>query len=147
MNILEKARSIADDLRKGKSPADNWALASRILMRLTNDLATIKRVCDERDLPGLDALLDKVEGRVAAQAVLPDFPPETLDKALHAFKKRLNVARLSDESRLGGRYTSGGRKSGIDAIKPPDEFPREVWLVLARDGKIKDLGGGFFGDV
>lgn len=152
MNILEKARSVADDLRKGKDPVklmNDWGLASRILGRLTNDHAAIKQVCDARDLAALDALLDKIEGKVvaAANAPLPEFPPEELDRALRAFKKRLQVNRLADESRLGGRYTSGGRKSAIDAIQPPDDFPREIWLVLVRDGKLKDMGGGFLGEA
>lgn len=152
MNILEKARSVAEDIKKGKDPLklmNDWELAGRILGRLTKDLGEVKRVCTERDIAGLDALLDKIEGKVtaAASVELPEFPGEELDRALRAFKKRLQVNRLADESRLGGRYTSGGRKSGIDAIQPPDEFPREIWLVLVRDGKLKDMGGGFFGEA
>jgi len=152
MNILEKARSVAEDIKKGKDPVklmNDWELAGRILARLTKDQAEVKRICTQRDIPGLEALLDTIEGKVtaAASVQLPDFPPEELDRALKAFKKRLQVNRLADESKLGGRYTSGGRKSGIDAIMPPDEFPREIWLVLVRDGKLKDMGGGFFGEA
>jgi hypothetical protein len=152
MNILEKARSVAEDIKKGKDPVklmNDWELAGRILGRLTKDLSEVKRVCTERDIAGLEALLDKIEGKVtaAASVELPEFPGEELDRALRAFKKRLQVNRLADESRLGGRYTSGGRKSSIDAIQPPDEFPREIWLVLVRDGKLKDMGGGFFGEA
>ncbi|HHN77823.1 MAG TPA: hypothetical protein ENK11_03985 [Phycisphaerales bacterium] len=64
--------------------------------------------------------------------------------ALKAFRKRLKVLRLADESKLGGRYTSGGRKSKIDAIEPPREFGPEVWKALAKAGKLKDTGGGFY---
>lgn len=152
MNILEKARSVAGDIKKGKDPVklmNDWELASRILSRLTKDQAEVKRVCTQRDIPGLDALLDKIEGKVtaAASVQLPEYSHDELDRALKAFKKRLHVNRLADESKLGGRYTSGGRKSGIDAIIPPDEFPREIWLVLVRDGKLKDMGGGFLGEA
>jgi hypothetical protein len=152
MNILEKARSVAEDIKKGKDPVklmNDWELAGRILGRLTKDLGEVKRVCTERDIAGLEALLDKIEGKVtaAASVELPEYSHEELERALKAFKKRMQVNRLADESKLGGRYTSGGRKSSIDAIQPPDDFPREIWLVLVRDGKLKDMGGGFFGEA
>lgn len=152
MNILEKARSVAEDIKKGKDPVklmNDWELAGRVLSRLTKDQAEVKRVCTERDIPGLEALLDKIEGKVtaAASVQLPEYSHEELERALKAFKKRMQVNRLADESKLGGRYTSGGRKSSIDAIQPPDDFPREIWLVLVRDGKLKDMGGGFFGEA
>lgn len=70
---------------------------------------------------------------------------EDLKRALTAFKKRLKLTRLDQESRLGGhRPTSAGKKSDIAAIVPPREFPPAVWQELARQGKIKDMGGGFY---
>ena len=69
-----------------------------------------------------------------------------LKSALTAFKKRYKLTKLDDESRLGGgRPTTGGKKSEIAGIVPPREFGREVWEELARQGKIKDCGGGFYG--
>ena len=66
-------------------------------------------------------------------------------QAFHAFKKRLKLTKLDDESRLGGgRPTTGGKKSEVMGIIPPREFPRAVWDALAKEGKIKDMGGGFF---
>lgn len=71
--------------------------------------------------------------------------PETLKAAFTAFKKRFKVTVLDDESRLGGgRPTTSGRKSGVRAIMPPNQFPPEVWKELARQGRIKDAGGGFY---
>ena len=71
--------------------------------------------------------------------------PETLKSALKAFRKRLKLTRLDDESRLGGgRPTTGGRKSGILAIVPPNQFRTETWQELARQGKLKHTGGGFY---
>lgn len=73
-------------------------------------------------------------------------PEETLKAALTAFKKRYKLTRLDDESKLGGgRPITGGKKSAIMGIVPPREFPMAVWNELARQGKIKDTGGGFFG--
>lgn len=74
-------------------------------------------------------------------------PPseQELKSALTAFKKRFKLTRLDDESRLGGgRPTTSGKSSAVMGIIPPNQFSREVWAELARQGKIKDAGGGFF---
>jgi hypothetical protein len=76
----------------------------------------------------------------------PAPPPtkEELKLALKAFRKRLNLTRLDDESRLGyGPMTSGG-KSGVVAITPPNQFSRAVWEELARQGKLKHAGGALY---
>ncbi len=71
--------------------------------------------------------------------------PERLKAAFNAFKKRFKLTKLDDESRLGGgRPTTSGRKSSIAGITPPREFPSEIWRELARQGRIKDAGGGFY---
>lgn len=149
MNVLEKVRAIVGEVRGGQSPAkiaENWALAGRLLGRLTNDLARVEKITTVRDVDELDRLVRELEHRVAAAeaAPLPTFPPEELERALRAFLKRLKVSRLADESKLGGRYTSGGRKSKIDGMQPPEEFPKEIWTALVRAGKLRDLGHGFY---
>lgn len=147
MNVLEKIRSLAKDLRANKgNAAENWALASRLLSRVTNDSARIQQVIESREVAGLEALVDAIEGKAAAAAAvpLPTFSASELDAAYRAFHKRLKVSRLADESKLGGRYTSGGRHSEIDAMQPPDGFPAEIWPALVRAGKLKDAGGGFY---
>ncbi|MBL8999601.1 MAG: hypothetical protein JNK25_00525 [Phycisphaerae bacterium] len=73
-------------------------------------------------------------------------PEETLKRALNALKKRIKLTRLDQESKLGGgRPMTSGKKSDVMAIQPPREFPREVWAELARQGRVKDMGGGFYG--
>ncbi|MBP7747572.1 MAG: hypothetical protein KA383_15760 [Phycisphaerae bacterium] len=73
-----------------------------------------------------------------------EIPPTQLKNAMKAFKKRLKLARLDDESRLGhGAMTSGGR-SGIVAIIPPNQFPQAVWDELARQGKLRRAGQGMY---
>ncbi len=73
-------------------------------------------------------------------------PPakEELNLALKAFRKRLKLTRLDDESRLGYGPMSGGGKSGVVAIKPPDQFPKAVWEELAKQGKLKHIGRGLY---
>lgn len=68
-----------------------------------------------------------------------------LKHALHLFKKRIKLTKLDQESRLGGgRPTTSGRKSEVQGIIPPREVKPEVWQELARQGKLKDMGGGFY---
>lgn len=74
----------------------------------------------------------------------PAFDPVQLRTAMKAFKKRLKRARLDDESRLGHGPTSGGGRSGIVAIVPPNRYPREVWEELARQGKLRRAGQGLY---
>ncbi len=65
-----------------------------------------------------------------------------LKNALKAFKKRLKLARLDDESRLGHGATSSGGQSGIVAIPPPTRYPQAVWDELVRQGKLRRAGHG-----
>ena len=70
-------------------------------------------------------------------------PPETLKSALKAFKKRLKLTALDDDSSLGrGPFSSGAK--GIYAIQPPNQFPREVWEELCRQGKLRNTGQGLY---
>jgi hypothetical protein len=113
------------------------------------DQTEVKRVCDARDAVGLDALVRRLESPAPAKPASVDpavaaVSAEEMRAALHAFNKRLKLMRLSDESRLGGRYTSGGRASNIDAIQPPDEHPEAVWKALVAAGKLRYAGEGFY---
>mgnify|MGYP007037740611 CR=1 FL=1 len=123
-----------------------WDLAGRLLSRMPVDAAEAGRVCDSKDLAGLDALVRRLENPApAAPAPAGEaVSSEEKDRALKAFKKRLKLMKLSEESKLGGRQLTGGRKSEIDAIIPPDEFPHEVWQALAAEGRLKSAGQGFY---
>ncbi len=73
-------------------------------------------------------------------------PPdaEDLRKALKAFKKRLKLARLDDESRLGRGAMSGGKASGIVAIMAPNQYPQAVWDALVEHGRLKYAGNRLY---
>jgi len=68
--------------------------------------------------------------------------PQDLKAALKAFRKRLKLTRLDDQSRIGVGPFSSGRESGIVAISPPEQFPQAVWDELVRQGKLKRAGRG-----
>jgi hypothetical protein len=73
-------------------------------------------------------------------------PPtrEQLKGALKAFKKRLKLTRLDEESKLSRRPTTKGEGSSIVAITPPAQYPQEVWDELVRQGKLKKAGHGTY---
>ena len=70
--------------------------------------------------------------------------PEELKRAMKAFKKRLKLTRLDDESRLGHGAMTGGNTSGIVAIMPPVQYPQAIWDELVKKGKLKNLGRGLY---
>ena len=69
---------------------------------------------------------------------------DELKKALKAFKKRLKLARLDDES---GLSRGGGKKSGIAGISPPTGHPPGIWEELVAKGKLKREMGGTYSVV
>lgn len=72
----------------------------------------------------------------------PAIDPQVLKAAFKAFKKRLKLTQLDDQSRIGVGPMSSGRESGIVAITPPDQYPAAVWEELARQGKLRRSGSG-----
>ena len=68
---------------------------------------------------------------------------EDLRKALKAFKKRLKLTQLEEDSRLGHSPLTGA-KSQIVSIQPPAGFGREIWEELAEKGYLKRDGIGFY---
>jgi hypothetical protein len=81
----------------------------------------------------------------------PSPPPQAaapaaheLKNAMKAFKKRLKLARLDDESRLGYGPTSSCGRSGIVAIPPPNQYPQAVWNELVNQGKLRRAGHGLY---
>jgi hypothetical protein len=69
---------------------------------------------------------------------------EELKKALKAFKKRLKLTRLDDDSKIGHGPLTGGSKGEIVSIQPPKGFGREIWEELADKGFLRRDTSGFF---
>lgn len=70
--------------------------------------------------------------------------PEELKRALKAFKKRLKLTRLDEDSRLGHGPLSGTGRSQILAIPPPAGFAPEVWQELVAQGHLRSSGYGLY---
>ncbi|MCX5644210.1 MAG: hypothetical protein NTZ17_05940 [Phycisphaerae bacterium] len=75
---------------------------------------------------------------------MPELTQQYLKQALKAFKKRLKLTRLDEESGLGGGPFSSGRASGIVAIQPPNQYPHEVWDKLVEQGRLRRVAAGLY---
>lgn len=147
MNAIEKLRQVTDTIgssKNGLEIVDAWALAGRLLSRFPVDAAESRRVLAKKDHAGLDALVRGIESPEPAPSSGATVPEGDMAAAMKAFRKRLKLTRLDQESKLGGRYTSGGKDSGINAIVPPSEFPPAVWRALEEAGRLRRVGGGLY---
>ena len=70
--------------------------------------------------------------------------PENLRRAMKAFKKRLKLTRLDDESVLRHGSIDKSRGAGILAVRPPDSYPQAVWDKLVELGKLQNAGDGLY---
>jgi hypothetical protein len=68
---------------------------------------------------------------------------EQLKQAFKAFKKRIKLTQLDEDSRLS-RSPLSSDKSKIMAISPPNQFPQEVWDELVKQGRLKKAGHGTY---
>ena len=155
MNIVEKLRSLADEIAghgNALKVQEAWAMVERLHVRAPVDQSAVAAACASRDAAALQrALADKPvdDMRVDLKTSeagdgAAEFSHDDLAAAMRAFKKRLKLARLNEESRLGSRQLTGGKRSEIDAIVAPTEFPEALWKRLANEGRLVDTGGGFY---
>ncbi|MCC7409384.1 MAG: hypothetical protein IT442_15075 [Phycisphaeraceae bacterium] len=68
---------------------------------------------------------------------------QDLKMAFGAFKKRLKLTRLDEESKLR-RHPTTGRSESVLAITPPSQFPQSCWEALVRQGRLKYAGNGMY---
>lgn len=66
---------------------------------------------------------------------------EERKRAYKAFKKKLKLMKLDDES---GLSRGGNKRSAIAGITPPPGHPSEVWEELVTEGRLKREGQGMY---
>lgn len=88
--------------------------------------------------------IKQMQAQVAAELGHDSLEEPNLKRALKAFRRKLKSMKLDDESRLGNKYTTSGRASGITAITPPNDYPPAVWEKLAELGRLKKAGSGTY---
>ena len=75
----------------------------------------------------------------------PELPSKKeLKLAMKAFRKRLKLTCLDDESRMGYGATSSGQRSSVVAIEPPNQYSQAVWQELVNQGRLKYDGDGLY---
>lgn len=95
-------------------------------------------IVEARDAAALATLLAAWD---SGATLRPVHDRGVLKRAVKAFRKRLKLARLDEESRIGGAFSSGQR-SNITGIEPPDQYGPDVWAELVRVGRLVDGGHG-----
>ena len=130
---------IAGELAADPANAQSWSRAEAALGPASASEPELARIIAAKDAAALRALAD---GWVSGTTMLPEPDRALLKRALKAFKKRLKVTRLDEESRLGVGAMTGGKQSSVVGITPPDGFAPEVWEELVRQ---KRLAGGRHG--
>jgi hypothetical protein len=133
----------------GAQAGPQWGLMHKVLLRAKVDPTVIMRLVAARDADGLADLVRWLRGEEVAEAVVeeptgPQVDPDVMRAAMKVFRKRLRLARLDAESRLGVGPLSGGKRSEIDAIEAPREHPTAVWHALVRAGRLRTDGKGFY---
>lgn len=153
--IIQKLQELLTAIRAYPDPrraAAEWKQAFNLLKKTDAESNHVANVVARR---GVDALAELIDELAAANEPAPvgepgpDAPgtPDdlTCKMALQAFKKRLKLIRLDDESQVDARNPlSKGGKSEVSSILPPSEWPAAVWNELVRRGKLRHTGKGFY---
>jgi hypothetical protein len=141
--LSNRLRALAARLEEGVDPAEEetlWAAAEADLEAAGAD--------EDADiaLPVLDRSLEELkavtEAWGAGKRSLPPWDRTILKRALKAFRKRLKLARLDDESSSGRNPLSKGGSSSIVGVRAPEQVSPEVWDTLIAQGKLRDGGFG-----
>ena len=145
-HFLHLALGRVVDALRGGAGEEAWADADKAL-RLANhddpelfesDLAVIVELRD------LEELAPLVDGWQDPAGELPPSDKAICTRAMKALRKRLKLARLDEESRLGGSALTGCVHSSISGVRAPEQYPAEVWDVLEKRGRVKNVGHGLY---
>lgn len=150
-STLEDLRGRVQDLRAAAPSASGplWGAVHKALLKAKVDAKALLPIVGGRDIATLEVLVrwltgEAVEMAPVAQTEAPTVDIEVQRSAMRAYRKRLRLARLDAESRLGVGPMSTGKRHEIDAIIPPREYPLAVWEALVTAGRLRREGGGFY---
>jgi len=169
---VQNLGEIVSDLylcKDAKKAARLWERVAKALQHTDAHPAAVQQVLRKKDVGSLSQLITELavpprKSRTTPPATTPlpahrspatsqqqgsteSIAPtdaQLLRRAMNAFKKRIKLTRLDDESRLGRGALTGGKDSGLVAITPPSQFPEAVWEELVNRGKLKRAGSGFY---
>ena len=125
--------AVVEQVDSGEGIDQAWQHAHLALDETEGEDAELTGVIEGREL---EALRTMVAGWASGERLLPEQDRAVFKRAMKAYKKRLKLARLDDESTIGGGSMSGGRQSGIVAVSPPNQYPKEVWDEMVQQGRL-----------
>jgi hypothetical protein len=131
--------TLLEPLAEGSPSApstDLWSAARAALDAADEAKGELLEIVEARDGAALASLLTAWK---SGETLRPAHDRGVLKRAVKALRKRLKIARLDQESRIGGAFSSGER-SGIISAVPPDQFGPDVWAELVRTGRLIDGG-------
>ena len=151
-DVMAKLANVAatigayDDPRRASA---EWKQVYRLLGKTDLPAGRITAVVGMRDVAGLNEILDQLGTPQADTAAPPGEAPDPADckRALRAFRKRLTLTVLDEESTLGRSPLTKGASRDAAAIVPPNEWPDAVWQELVRQGKLRHVGHGLYARV
>jgi hypothetical protein len=140
--LLATIRASADPRRA----TAEWKQAFNQLKKTDAEANHVANVVAMRGVEQLAELIETLRAPDESGLPDPDAPDDaTCKAALRAFRKRLKLTRLDDESQINSRNPlTGGQRSEIGMIIPPNEYPQKAWEELARQGKLRHSGKGFY---
>ncbi|MAC19663.1 MAG: hypothetical protein CMJ23_08350 [Phycisphaerae bacterium] len=128
-----------------------WGAMQRLLVKAKADSSSVARAIATRDLELIDQLIALLRdpSLVIAEPESnihegPEIPVEVLRDAMRAYRKRMKLTKLDQESKLARSPLSSGKDATFDAIIPPNQFPPEVWWALVANGELEATGEGFY---
>ena len=134
--LLTVIRGYDDPRRAG----GEWKQVYRLLQKTDLPAARVTHVVGMRDVVRLTEMIEHLRAPASASAP-PDVPSaETCRRALRAFRKRLALTRLDDESRINSHSPLSKGADSHAAIVPPSDWPESVWQELVRQGKLRYIG-------
>ena len=144
LDRLMAAIGAHDDPRRATA---EWKQVFRLLRKTDLPAGRVGHVVGMRDPAQLAELIEQLRAPAADDAPpAADAPAaDTCKRALRAFRKRLSLTVLDEESRLGHGALTKGSDASVPAIIPPNQWPQPVWQELVRQGKLRYLGHGFYG--
>lgn len=149
--IARQAAAVASSEAAAAGP--QWGSMQKLLLKAKVDPIVVMRLVAGRDAAGLSDIVRWLRGEEVAEqsdagsdarSDAPVIAIEVQRAAMKVFRKRLRLARLDAESRLGVGPLSGGKRNEIDAIEAPREYPMRVWQALVAAGRLKYDGKGFY---
>lgn len=141
-DLLSEIRSFPDPRRA----TTQWKQTFNLLKKTNADANRVANIVAMRGVDQLAGLLDELTAPSKPPPAEADAPDDMTCKiAMQAFRKRLKLIRLDEESQLDQRDPlSKGARSQVQSIQPPNDWPAAVWQELERRGKLRHTGKGFY---